>query len=1213
MFKNMHVGVRIGTVVGFLLFLSISVSLFIINRMNALSNLTEMLYEHPFTVTRAVLTTNANIVRMHRSVRDIVLALSHTEIAKDSGLIDSYEKEVYKDFTVIDNRFLGDKKLYESALNLFATWKPIRDEIISLSLNGKREEAIAMIKGVGTPHMEKLFGVMEKLEDFAKNKALEFHNTTLTTKENAAKLSYLMIGLACSGGVGLSLLLIIKQNQVETALKNAETKYHTLFEGSPDGVVLIDVANSRWEDFNTKAYQQLGYTKEEFAHLSISDFEAMESPMDTQQHIAKLLAKGADILETIHRTKDGELRNVQVIAKTIRLEGKPFIHAIFRDITDQKKNDYQLQESEECFRRLFEESPVGVATYREDGQCVMANEAVAHITGATCEQLLQQNFRKSDTWLRAGIMEVALKALNTGLTEHFEANFLLPSGTRVDMDCDLVPIKINGKQHLMVFGNDVTHLRQAEIKMKEAKDAAENAAKIKSEFLSSMSHEIRTPLNAIIGLTRLALDTELNRKQTDYLRKILTSSMSLLNIINDILDFSKIEANRLKIENIDIILEETLENTMSLFVVKAEEKGLKISCEVDKDVPAVITGDPYRLGQVLNNVIGNAVKFTEKGEIHLKVETAERSEKSCVLRFTVKDTGIGISSEQIKILFTPFQQADGSISRKYGGTGLGLTISKKLVNLMGGDISVSSESGKGSTFVFTVRFGTSISQDLKGDFVNLHAMKTLVVDDSPTSLEVLNNFLESWKFDVTLCMSGEECLRQLELADKAEKPFQLLLLDWIMPNMTGLEVAMKIKENVSQGRLTISPTVIMITGYGQYQFQGEAVDVKLDAVLTKPLRASKLYNTILRLQQPGIRKFVTCPFLEDTLCQSTKSIQGARILLVEDNDINQQVAFEMLSKTGFNVVVANNGYEALKMVENEAFNGILMDLQMPGMDGYQTTSLIRAKPDCKDIPIIAMSAAVMEEDKQKCLSVGMVDHVAKPIMPEALVGALLKWVKPAKQGFVATSPDALPASEAYDVPLNLPDFNLWGAIKRIGGNKKLLCTLLHQFSDDYSSVIERLDTLSQAGDVNGTLMVLHSLRGVSGTLGMSLVYDHAVQLENRVKAGEFPVSLDMLKHALQEALITIAQVVEKPEEPINQHAEYNHEDVTHRLNELASSLKKYKVYPKESLIELTSRLATKVDAELLSKLGKHIDNFNYKGALEAVYEIAGNLNVTVNL
>ena len=299
------------------------------------------------------------------------------------------------------------------------------------------------------------------------------------------------------------------------------------------------------------------------------------------------------------------------------------------------------------------------------------------------------------------------------------------------------------------------------------------------------------------------------------------------------------------------------------------------------------------------------------------------------------------------------------------------------------------------------------------------------------------------------------------------------------------------------------------------------------------------------------------------------------------------------------------------MVEHETFNGILMDLQMPGMDGYQTASLIREKSGCKDIPIIAMSAAVMEEDKQKCISVGMVDHIAKPIMPEALVGALLKWVKPSKQGFAAAPPGA--ALEGYTIPLNLPGFNILGALTRIGGNKKLLCTLLHKFADDYSSVMERLDTLARSGDTNGVLMILHSLRGIAGSLGVSSVYDHAIQLQNTIKAGQFPVSFEALNQALQEAFMVIAQEVKNPERQINPPIKYDQEDAAHCLNELVSYLKKQAVYPMELLADLTSRLQPNVNAELLSELSRHVDNLNYKGALGVVGKIAVQLNIPLNL
>ncbi len=1001
---------------------------------------------------------------------------------------------------------------------------------------------------------------------------------------------------------------ITERKRAEDALRTSEARYERAINGANDGIW-------EWELTTGKCYlspcykRLLGFEDHELPNVPESFFDRIH-PED-KQWVGEVIRAHLEehkpsVIEARLRCKSGEYRWFYGRGQAIWDEqGKPLLMAgSITDVTERKRAEELLRESEEKYRAIFDGAAEGIfVTDVETLQFYFVNRAGHRMFGYT-----EEDFRrlKVPDMFATEDLDSSMKGFAVHVRD--EKSFaddlvcLHKDGSKFYANINSSLMTLNDRPCIIGMFTDVTKRRKAE-----------DMAKIKSEFLSNMSHEVRTPLNAIIGLTRLALDTELNLKQTDYLRKVLTSSMSLLNIINDILDFSKIEANRLKIENINVILAETVENTMDMFVEKANEKGLKLTYKVDSDVPAVVTGDPYRLGQVLNNIIGNAVKFTGKGEIHLKVEAAERTDESCVLRFTVTDTGIGLSAEHIHKLFTPFQQADGSISRKYGGTGLGLAISKRLVNLMGGDFSVSSELGKGSSFAFTVRFGVSKSQGVASDFVNLHAMKVMVVDDSPSALEVLGRYLEGWKFDVTLCSSGEECLRQLELADKAEKPFQLLLLDWNMPNMTGLDVAKKIHEDVAQGRLTVAPVIIMITGYSEEHLHAEAAGIKLDAMLTKPLRASRLYNTILRLQQPGIRQFTLCPLLQENLRLSTKALQGARLLLVEDNDINQQVAFEMLSKIGIHVVIANNGYEALEMAENEAFDGILMDLQMPGMDGYQTTALIKEKPGCKDIPIIAMSAAVMEEDKQKCISVGMVDHVAKPIMPEELTGALLKWIKPARKGFVAASPDELPELEGYNVPPNLPGFNLLGAIQRLGGNKKLLCELLHKFCEDYASTPGKLDNLAQACDVNGTLTILHSLKGVSGSLGISMVYDHVIQLENRIKAGQFPVSFETLDHVLHDAFVTISQTIKKPAKPINPRAEYDQEDAAKRLNELAATLKKHKIYPKESLEELTSRLAVKVSAELLSNLGKHVDNFNYKGALVVVHEIAGNLGITINM
>ncbi len=789
----------------------------------------------------------------------------------------------------------------------------------------------------------------------------------------------------------------------------------------------------------------------------------------------------------------------------------------------------RANKAEEEMRALFDLSALPKWVFStESHRFLEVNEAAIRQYGYSRQEFLNMGVDtirpKEDIPILNGILDSHQEGDWEGEVRHMKKD-----GTVIDVKIWSRSIKMYGPKARLAEALDITAQKLADVKMKEAKELAESAAKTKSEFLASMSHEIRTPMNGIIGLTRLAMETDLDPKQADYLRKIMTSSTALLNILNDILDFSKIDAGKLKMENIEFRLEDPLQNTLNLLMMRVEEKGLEMFCEVERDVPAAIKGDPHRLGQVLNNIVGNAVKFTEKGEIHLRVDIIERTAESCVLRFTVRDTGIGLSGDQADRLFAAFHQADGSISRKYGGTGLGLAISQKLVNLMGGDISVSSELGKGSSFVFTSRFGLVKSSGWKGDTAALQPMKTLVVDDSETSLDILKSLLESWKFKVTSCLSGMEGLRQVELADKAGIPFQLLLLDWKMPELTGLDLVRRIQEAASQGRLASPPIVVMVTAYNKDQLLKEAANTKLDAVVIKPITPSGLYNTIQGLQQPIMAKSIKGHLPEAGLRQSAEAIRGARILLVEDNEINQQVAFELLTKIGLKVVVASGGNEALKMVEGEVFDGILMDLQMPEMDGYQTTSLILANPKHRMIPIIAMSAAVMPEDKQKCFAVGMVDHVAKPMEPEMLVASLLKWVKPVKRVSVAPLPGASSDAEEFDLPGDQPGFDFPGAIKRIAGDKKLLCKLLHKFVDNYSSAGEHLDKLTRAGDKKGTLEFLHSLKGVSGLLGAVHVFRLTALLENDIRSGQYPVSFEELKNALDDAMRFISRSVKKPE------------------------------------------------------------------------------------
>lgn len=425
------------------------------------------------------------------------------------------------------------------------------------------------------------------------------------------------------------------------------------------------------------------------------------------------------------------------------------------EIVERKMAQIQLEELLELNSKIVANSTQGIIAYRNSGECIFANEAAAACIGATVPQMLEQNFRQLASWKSSGLYEASVQAIEAGDHRKVEIQMLTTFGKEVWLDCDCVPFFRSGESHLLLIIADVSSFRHAEQALREAKLLADKNSQIKSEFLANISHEIRTPMNAIIGLSQFALDTDLNGRQRDYLSKILTSSKALLKILNDILDYSKIEAGRLDLEEIDFDLDEVFENIANLFSVKAEGKGLGIFFQATPEVPAVLTGDPLRLGQVLNNLVGNAVKFTNEGEIHTKVELVEKVDDHCVLKFSVRDTGIGLPPEQSERLFQAFSQADGSIIRKYGGSGLGLAISKHLVELLGGEMGVESEAGKGSTFHFTAEFRVNGSTPIPRDPNNLRGMRVLVVDDQETSRMILREILESWAFrvvtDSSLC------------------------------------------------------------------------------------------------------------------------------------------------------------------------------------------------------------------------------------------------------------------------------------------------------------------------------------------------------------------------------------------------------------------------------------------------------------------------------
>jgi two-component system, sensor histidine kinase and response regulator len=781
----------------------------------------------------------------------------------------------------------------------------------------------------------------------------------------------------------------------------------------------------------------------------------------------------------------------------------------------RKQAEEALRESRGQFEDLFEQSVDSLFIHDSSGQIIDCNAEACRSLGYSREELLQLSVEDFATnlvkpeddesrpegtlWQRVTASEVG-KVRGVHLGEHRRKD-----GTTFPVEVHVGSVVYNGARVILASARDITERKRAEEEMRRARDEAEEASRAKSDFLANMSHEIRTPMNGVIGMTGLLLDTDLSEEQREYAETVRLSGENLLDLVNEILDFSKIEAGRMEIETIDFDLRSAVEETIGLLAERAHAKGLELASVIEYEVPIALRGDPGRIRQVLVNLLGNAVKFTEQGEVILRVGLVEETENAAVVRFEVKDTGIGIDEEQHARLFRSFSQADASTTRRYGGTGLGLTISKQLVELMGGEIGVESEHGVGSTFFF----GLPLKKQPEGarstpkPLTDLSGLRVLVVDDNETNRKILHHQIISWGMKGDSVEDGQTALKILRSAVERGQRYDLAILDMQMPEMDGIELAQRIK-----AELTISSTrLIMLSSIGRRGNAEEARRADIEAYLTKPVRQSQLYDALATVmgtpgdvavpQEEKERQFVTRYSLKEAKARSR-----ARILVAEDNQVNQKVAVKMLERLGYRADVAANGLEAVEALSRIPYSAVLMDVQMPEMDGYEATKEIRRRYGSKrHTPIIAMTANAMQGDRENALDVGMDDYVSKPVKPEELGAVLERWILQTDEGRSGSEEAAGNGAGADGGTTEPLDQSVLAGLRELG-DQGFLAELYELFLEDVPAQLEALRKDIEGGDAPSVERVAHTLKGSCGNIGATRMATICAELEEAGRSGD---------------------------------------------------------------------------------------------------------------
>jgi PAS domain S-box-containing protein len=1007
--------------------------------------------------------------------------------------------------------------------------------------------------------------------------------------------------------------------EAQQSLRDSEAGTRAIVENAQIGIGFFRIDRQQLTS-NGALQEMLGCTEKELSRLD--KWDQITHPDERAlyaQRYAELLQGAREKDEYVQRfiRPDGRVVVASGRFSLVRdAAGKPqYVVSLMEDITERRRAEEERARVTQQMRLLLESTGQGIYGIDLQGNCTFVNRATAEMISYRSEEVLGRNMHdlvhhhKPDGSPYPTEECPIYRAFKKGESCRVDAEVIWRrDGTPIPAEYSSFPILEDGKiTGAVVTVSDIAERSRMEAELITAKEAAEEATKAKSDFLANMSHEIRTPMNAIIGMTHLALKTELTPKQEDYLSKIKGAAGALLGIINDILDFSKIEAGKLEMEKADFRLQDVLDNLSTIVGQKAQDRNLEFLISAQHDIPPDLVGDPLRLGQILINLVNNAVKFTERGDVVVSVGMEEQVANRVKLKFSVRDSGIGMTPEQTARLFQAFSQADTSTTRKYGGTGLGLSISKRLVEMMEGNIWVESAPGAGSTFHFTAWFSIgSVKAERKRFIPDLAGIRVLVVDDNAQAREILTDALRGFALRPESVASGEEAIRELA-ASNSQDPYRLVLMDWHMPGMDGLQASGIIKRDQ---RLKQIPKIVMVTAFGREEVRTQAEEIGIDAYLLKPVSPSLLYDTLMDLfGVAGPEGARVRSKKEET---ASHDATGIRILLVEDNEMNQQVATELFQSAGATVTIANHGGEAVRILtEGEQpppFDIVFMDLQMPEMDGFTATRLLRTDPRSQALPIIAMTAHALVEERQRCLDAGMNDHVSKPIDPDALFVTLARWVKPRHARAVEAPAKPDHAAEEVILP-EIEGIDVAGGVKRVAGNRRLYRDLLTQFAAKQGDAGVQIAAALQNGDRQLAERLAHTVKGVAGNIGIKQVQAAAEKLEKAIRQGdssapamleEFASVLGRQVQAMRQAMGDGAQA--RPEEKAS--GQFDAEAASAAAARLRALLEASDADAGEAFSRMQAAAAGHIEKEQLNALGEAISEFNFEQALVKLDEIA---------